>query len=430
VFQTSILKFQLIFFILLSSPAFAQHAPPDKLHRWQDAKFGLFVHFGPWSQTSSGLIWPLATTDSETQRKQWFALNQSFNPTGFNPDEWSRIAKESGAKYVVFTTKHHDGFCNFDTAFTDYRITAPSCPYSRSEHPDITAALVKSLRARDLMVGLYYSHIDWHHPDGGWFRNTAVDETFVGAHPDRWKRFAEYESNQVTELLTRYGPIDILWFDVRLPKDASPDARQMLARVRQLQPGILLNDRGTLEFGDFVTPEQGIPNPLPQKPWETCITITQGNGFWYKGENAQYKSTADLIRLLCDVASKGGNLLLNVGPRPDGTFTRDETQRLLEMGDWLRTNGPAVYETTASPLSETPAWGRITRKGTSLFCIIFTRPPPGSPLHIKLPYHVNRASPLGPGASAQATPDGFDVSFSHPDELPPAIRVDVDGISS
>ena len=128
--------------LLLASPAFAQHAPPEKLHRWQSARFGLFIHFGPWSQTQSGLIWPLSTTDSDPQRKQWFSLNTTFNPTNFNPDEWAQIAKQSGAKYVVFTTKHHDGFCNFDTACTDYRITAPPGPYSRSPHPDINAAHV------------------------------------------------------------------------------------------------------------------------------------------------------------------------------------------------------------------------------------------------------------------------------------------------
>src|SRR5579871_3671903 len=148
--QISNLKSQifilLLIFFFLPSNLFAQHAPPERLHHWQSAKFGIFIHFGPWSQTQSGLIWPLATTQSADQRAKWFAQNKTFNPTHFNPDQWARIAKDSGAKYVVFTTKHHDGFCNFDTAFTDYRITAPDCPYSNSAHPDITAALVKSLR--------------------------------------------------------------------------------------------------------------------------------------------------------------------------------------------------------------------------------------------------------------------------------------------
>jgi len=202
----------------------------------------------------------------------------------------------------------------------------------------------------------------------------------------------------------------------------------MLERIRKLQPNILLNDRGTLDFADFVTPEQGVPNPIPQRPWETCFTISQGNGFWYKGETAKYKSTNDLIRLLCDVVSKGGNLLLDVGPRPDGTFTREETQRLLEIGKWLQTNGPAIYDTTASPLSETPAWCRITRKGSSLYCIILSRPPPGSPLHIKLPYHVKNASPLGSDLTTQITSDGIDVQFTGSGDLPQVIQVDVDGM--
>jgi alpha-L-fucosidase len=417
----------ILLILLLPTTLLAQHAPPVQLHRWQDARFGLFIHFGPWSQTHSGLIWPLATTQSADQRTAWFNLNKSFNPTNFDPDDWSRIAKQSGAKYVVFTTKHHDGFCNFDTAWTDYGITSPTCPFSRSDHPDLTAALVKSLRAQNLMVGLYYSHIDWHHPDGDWHRNTAIDESYIHAHPDRWNAFARYESNQVTELLTHYGPIDILWFDVWWPKDAAADARKMLDHIRQLQPNLVLNDRGTLDFADFVTPEQGIPNPIPKAPWETCFTISQGNGFWYKGENAQYKSTNDLIRLLSDVASKGGNLLLNVGPRPDGTFPPEETQRLLELGKWLQSNAPAIYGTTASPLNEVPSWGRITRKANTLFLIILD-PPPSSGLHIKLPYRLTRASPLAPGPTIRITPEGVDVG-SLP-TTPTVIQADVEQIPS
>lgn len=405
------------------------HASSARLQFWQDAKLGLFIHWGPWSQSENGLIWSIETTKDPAQRARWLDLYKTFNPAKFDPDEWAKTAGDAGMKYVVFTTQHHDGFCNFDTALSDYRITAPDCPYSKSPRPDVTAEIVRAFRARKMKVGLYYSLIDWHHPDGAWHHNTAIDETFVRAHPDRWRAFAAHQAGQVRELLTHYGPIDILWFDVGWPKDAAPDARSMLRDVRTLQPDILVNDRGTLDFADFVTPEQGIPNPVPPGPWETCITISEGNGFWYKGPDAKYKSTPALIRILAEVVSRGGNLLLNIGPRSDGSFPPEETERLKELGQWLGTNCEAIYGTSRSPLADVPAWGRVTRKGSSLYLIVLDPPKSGSPLHLALPQKVTGAHLLTDARPlhVQSTPGAIDVVLPPAtDDLPRVVRIEVE----
>lgn len=398
-------------------PSEARHAPAQPLQRWRDAKLGIFIHFGPWSQTGNGLIWPINLTDSAQERSRYLDLYKTFNPIHFDANQWAEAARRSGARYVVFTTKHHDGFCNFDTALTDSRITGPACPYSSSPHPDITGELIKAVRDHGLLVGLYYSHVDWRHPDGVWHEHAKIDESFVATHPDRWQNFVAYEKGQVRELLTHYGRIDLFWFDVRWPRTGSADALPMLRMMRQLQPDLLINDRGTDGFADYSTPEQGIPNPVPPGPWESCITISQGDGFWYKGPQARYKSSTDLIRLLADVVSKGGNLLLNLGPRPDGTLVPEETQRLDELGRWLARNGEAIYGTTRGGLKEVPSWGRVTRRGSRLYLIVFDWPKPGTPLRLKSAEGVHRAYLLTENKPLSFHPagDGSGIEL----ELPP-----------
>jgi len=388
-----------LFAAVLCSVAAGQmfHAPADKLKQWEDAKFGLFIHFGPWSQTESGMIWPLATTKDIQQRQQYFELYRTFNPTKFDADQWAKAAKQSGAKYVVFTTKHHDGFCNFDSALTDFKITSPNCPYSASAHPDLTGEFVRAVRAQKLLIGFYYSHIDWHYPTGNWHRDTKIDETFIAAHPQQWHDFANYEQGQILELISKYGQLDLFWFDVSWPRDGVDDARQMLTMMRSWQPRMLINDRGTGEFADFVTPEQGIPSPIPDGPWETCLTISEGNGFWYKGPNAKYKSTETLVKLLADIVSKGGNLLLNVGPRPDGTWPQEESERLADIGRWLDRNGAAIYGCNRSPLKQVPDWGRVTQNGSRLYAIVFDRS--RNSIVVPTPLRVTSARYLDGGAA-------------------------------
>jgi alpha-L-fucosidase len=384
--------------VLTNALAFASdvstHAPAARLRKWQDGKLGLFIHYGPWSQTQQGSIWKVAQT-STSERERYFSLYKTFNPNRFEALSLAALAKRAGMRYVVFTTKHHDGFCNFDSALTDFKITSPSCPYSQMPHPDLTRGVIEAFRKQGLMVGLYYSHVDWHHPGGGWHHDARLDPSFLTEHPDRWHEYVEYETGQVRELLTRYGPIDIFWFDIFWPQEGMADAIPMLRMMRQLQPDMLINNRGTGEFGDFITPEQGVPDkPYPQ-PWETCMTISDGPGFWYKGPHAKYKSALEIVRVLADVASKGGNLLLGVGPQPDGTLPPEEIERLEQLGSWLKENGEAVYGTSHSPLDEVPSWGRVTRRDSRLFLIVFDWPAHGTPLRLRLKEPVTGASILG-----------------------------------
>lgn len=416
-------------------------APPVSMEKWNEWKFGLFIHWGPWSQMGIGPIFrgrkgEDIRTAEEVQK--FLDLNKSFNPEKFDPRAWARVAKKAGMRYVVFTTKHHDGFCNFDTKLTDYKVTSPDCPYSRSDHPDITANLIEAFRREGLTIGLYYSHPDQHHPDGVWWRrHLNYIEDFVTKYPNRWRNFVEFEKGQVRELLTNYGKIDILWYDISWPTEGLRDAVPMLKMVRKLQPHIIIDNRGTSEYADFDTPEQRIPAAPPEGYWETNMTIsgtgTGWSGYWYKGPDAPYKSSEDIVHKLADIASKGGNFLLNVGPKADGTLAQGEIDCLLGVGKWMDVNGEAIYGTKRSPWGAAPPWGRITIKGNRLYLIVFDWARGGTlPLALKKGKIV-KATLLKNGKAvpfkANAAGDGveFALTGKAPSEYASVIAVDFKG---
>lgn len=365
------------------------HARPGRVEAWEAARFGLFIHWGPWSQTGVGYIWKMMPGSSPEERARGFELWRTFNPVNFDPRKWARAAKEAGMKYVVFVTKHHDGFNTYDTQLSDYRITSPESPFAQHPRADLTRAVIEAFRAEGLGIGLYYSHIDWHHPDGRFFARGHPDfnPAQVDRDPAAWRRFADYQLGQLQELLTRYGKIDVVWFDIQWPfADNGPvevahpvvraDVLRMVRLIRTLQPHAIINDRGTDLYGDFHTPEQRVPETGLPGAWESNLTITNERGYWYKGDNVSCKTADELIRTLVEIASKGGNLLLNVGPRADGELIEGEYRALAGMGEWMRRHGDSIYGTTRSPFFDLP-WGRVTVRKHRLFLHVFDWPADG-----------------------------------------------------
>lgn len=365
----------------------ALRAEPGRVAAWQGGRLGLFIHWGPWSQTGIGYIWRMMESPGEEARGM--ELWRTFDPVNFNPGAWARAAKDAGMSYVVFVTKHHDGFNLYDTGLSNYRITARGAPFAGDSRADITRAIIDAFRAEGLAIGLYFSHIDWHHADGRRFSrgHRDFDPSLVDRDPAAWRRFADYEIGQVRELLTQYGKIDIVWFDIQWPfaengivRVSHPvvraDVLRLVRMIRELQPEALINDRGTDVYGDFLTPEQRVPETGLPGPWETSLTITNERGYWYKGDGVSCKSPDTLVRTLVDVASKGGNLLLNVAPRPDGTLIPGEYEALAGLGRWMRKNGESIRGTLAGPFLDLP-WGRSTWRGTRVYLHVLDWPRDG-----------------------------------------------------
>ncbi len=374
----------LAFFLLIGSlSGIAQtYQPPSdpkvaaKLSQWSDKKFGLFMHWGiysipgiveSWSINSEDASWiPRDSTKNYEDYKRWyFNLNKQFNPVHFDPKIWASYAKKAGMQYVVFTTKHHDGFAMFDTKQSEYKITGKDVPFSAHPKANITKEVFSAFKDEGFMIGAYFSKPDWHNENYWWPRYATPDRNNnydIRLHPDRWKKFKQFTYNQLEELMSDYGPVDILWLDggwVR-PKatinaevlswgapipawDQDIDMPNIAKMARAKQPGLIMVDRTVHgEYENYQTPEQRIPDKPLSYPWETCMTMGDA---WGYVPNDNYKSTTTLVHLLIDVVAKGGNFLLDVGPKPDGTFPEPALQRLTEMGGWMAINKEAIYET-------------------------------------------------------------------------------------
>ncbi|HBC78975.1 MAG TPA: alpha-L-fucosidase [Bacteroidales bacterium] len=334
----------------------------QRMKWWTDARFGMFIHWGLYALPARH-EWVKNRERLTTEQYQKYFEN--FNPDLYNPKEWARMAKEAGMKYVVLTAKHHEGFCNWDSKFTDYKST--NTPFGR----DIIRDYVDAFRAEGIKVGFYYSLIDWHHPDYTIDRNHPQRQEYDTAYARLNKgkdmnRYREYMKNQVRELLTNYGEISIIWFDFSFPGKNGKgrqdwDSENLLKLARSLQPGIIVDDRLDLkdvEGGwDFTTPEQYKVTKWPEVngkrvAWETCQTFS-GSWGYYRDETS-WKSPAQLLELLVESVSKGGNLLLNVGPTARGTFDNRAQERLKAMGEWMKYNNRSVYNCTEAPAGFVP----------------------------------------------------------------------------
>jgi alpha-L-fucosidase len=390
------MKTSLLFFVLLTAvaaparPGNESHAEKDaRMQWWREARFGLFIHWGlyavpagEWKGNTDYGEW--IRTSAKIPLNEYEGFVKKFNPVRFDPDAWVKLAKKAGMKYIVITSKHHDGFCLFDTKQTDFSVM--STPFRR----DVMKALSEACKREGMKICWYHSIMDWHHSDYLPRREWETDRPDSGAD---FGRYIRYMKAELKELLTNYGPVGVLWFDGEWESTWNTTyGRELYDYVRALQPGIIINNRvgagrsGMEGFtkegefsGDFGTPEQEVPaTGLPGIDWETCMTM---NDHWgYNSHDANWKSSKELIRTLVDVASKGGNFLLNIGPTSEGVFPSASIGRLDTIGAWMNAHGASIYGTNASPFRSLP-WGRCTQRrtstGTTLYLHVFGRPEDG-----------------------------------------------------
>ena len=400
--------------VTAAAEATAPGAPPEAIQHWRSLRFGMFIHWGPVSLTGHEIGW---SRGRQTPIKEYDRLYKRFNPTKFDADAWVRTAKAAGMKYLVITTKHHDGFCLWPSEQTDYDIG--ETPFGR----DVLKELSAACRAHGLEFGTYYSVCDWHHPafprgsPGGRTTKPTAD----------LDAYDTYLRAQVKELVTNYGPLLVLWFDV--PQVYTADyGVPMVKALRKLQPNIVINNRAYAArgrqrtVGDFTTPEQRVGGFDRDRPWETCMTICRQ---WAWKPDDRMKSLQQCVQILLHTVGGDGNLLLNVGPMPDGRIEPRQVQRLAEMGRWVKAHGEAIYGTRGGPFMP-GKWGASTCKGSRIYLFVMDWPDEGP---LKLPAigaKIPHATSLGAGqASVEQSPDGVSVTVPEPHRDPIATVVEL-----
>lgn len=438
----------------------SQPADPNKDARmkwWREARFGMFIHWGVYAQWAGvyhghnqargGAEWIMNRSKIPVAEYQEKA--KSFNPTSYDPDLWVKLAKDAGMKYIVITAKHHDGFALFDSKASTWDIMDATA-YKK----DLLKPLAEACKKYGVKLGFYYSQSqDWNNPGGavarkemreGWPNpDSAKIDEYTKAHNGHWdpaqetKSFAQYIDDvavpQVRELMTNYGDVAVLWWDT--PTSITDDAALKLQAELKRQPNIITNDRlKRPNFpGDTKTPEQKIPSlaELDGKDWETCMTM---NGSWgFKSWDNNWKSTETLIRNLVDIASKGGNYLLNIGPKEDGSLPQESIDRLQQIAAWMNKNQESIHATKASPLAPLN-WGRVTRKengkNTTLYITVFDWPKDGKLVIPGLKNKIRSAALLG-GDELKYTTTGnahtIEVPATAPDQIATVIKLEVKG---
>lgn len=383
-----------------------------RLDWFREARFGLFIHWGVYSQIGRE-EWARELLQIPWAEYQKYA--RSFNPVNYNPAEWVKLAREAGVKYIVITAKHHDGFCLYDSAFTE------NDSLGARIKRDLLGELVKACREQDMPIGFYYSIMDWHHPDYLPRRSWEKDRPARGAD---FRRYVSYMKSQLQELVLKYRPA-ILWFDGEWEhKNEDYDAVGIGQMLRQLKPDIIINDRlfnRAPGLGDFGTPENYVPatgwrnEDGSLRLWEVCMTMNF-NGWGYNHYETEFRNGPQLIRQLIEIASKGGNFLLNIGPRPDGTIQPEFVERLKQIGAWLRVNGEAIYGSEPSVFEKLPFFGRCTVRGNRLFVHIMGWPPDKKVVLPGLKNKVRRVFLLANGQRLGYSKKGNDLVIRLPEK--------------
>jgi len=384
-------------------------ASDEDVQQWRRLKFGLFVHWGPVSLKGTEIGWSRGGErrgtggTGEIPVEVYDNLYKEFNPVEFDAGQWVQLAKDAGMRYLVFTSKHHDGFSMFESRLTDYKVM--NSPFGR----DVVKELADACHAGGLKLGYYYSPVDWHHPD----YRTANHQ-----------RYVEYLHGQLREICSNYGRIDIVWFDGLGGSAKDWDAENLFQTIRQLQPHVIINDRAGLR-ADHDTPEQTIGSFQRDRPWETCMTICQQ---WAWKPNDHMKSLKECLQTLVRVVGGDGNLLFNVGPMPDGRIEPRQVDRLREMGDWLRKYGESIYGTRGGPFKTTGGLASTYRDNTIYVHILDW---PGDTITLPaLPKRVTDASLLtGGSVSVRQTQDTLEIQVpaGSRQEIDTIVKLELDG---
>jgi alpha-L-fucosidase len=396
-----------------ASPAFANPAGGDadrekRMKWWHEARFGMFIHWGLYSQLGRH-EWVMENEGIPVA--EYEQLAKQFKPKPNAARDWARLAKQAGQKYMVMTTKHHEGFCHFDSKLTNY------CAPKQGPGRDLVKEYVEAARAEGMRVGFYYSLMDWHHPDGA---RCATDEAAR-------RRFVDYIHGQIHELLSNYGKIDVLWYDVSWPLNAAGwESEKMNAMVFQLQPEIIVNNRNKLD-GDFSTPEQTITADN-KHAWESCMTMNDSWGYHRADDN--WKSPKTVVRNLVTCAHDTGNYLLNIGPKPDGSIPEESVGILTKVGGWMQRNGPTIYQSEKCQPRRSN-YASFSRKGNTLYMHVHFWP--GSTVALGgLRNKVQSAKLVANGQPVKFEQDDFRVRFiglpeKAPDDPVTTIAIECDG---
>ena len=349
-----------------------------KLKHWQDQKFGVLMHWGLYSVPGIVESWSICSEDwivrerkpTYEEDKAWYwSQKDSLNPVNFDPSKWADVMKKAGMKYMIFTTKHHDGFCMFDTKYTDFSIAHG--PFGKDPRHNIAKEVFDAYRNKGFMIGCYFSKPDWH---SKWFWNPyyATPNRRINykkqQHPDWWQNYRKFTQNQLNELTTDYGNIDILWLDGGWITGDEIGLDTILVDARKRNPGMISVDRTIRGKNEnYQTPEQGIPAKQLDIPWESCITLSHA---WGWTPNAKFKSPNKVIGILSEIVAKGGCLALGVGPKADGTLQPEVVNTLLKIGSWLNKNGQAIYSTVnAAHYNDGKVWFTADKNGKTLYAI-------------------------------------------------------------